>query len=637
MQNLRSFLNKFSRKQKLFVLLFADMITAFSCWFIFGPPLASVLIYNFNVDILQIVITNIHSFIIPFLVSSSYFIYAGFYRSLVRFFDSTDKTFHQFLGCGIFGFTWALIFLIDREVLTSVFILKILLQGLLLSAVYYAFLSLSRDIAKRILHPYIKNINAIPLMIYGAGAAGNELYQALLGDQSKKVIAFYDNSINLKGGLINNIPILGKDKHIERLKFEYPQLEVLLAIPSLNLKERRKIISSLEKFKVSVRSVPSLHEMVADQKIMSEFQDLSIDDLLPRERIQEKYINFSAKSILISGAGGSIGSEIVRQVAQGNPRKIVLFELSELNLFSIQEELNSLFVSLNVDSEIIPILGDIKNEARLLSILKFHQIDIIYHAAAYKHVPIVEYEENISVGVENNIFGTLSVCNAAERAGIESVVVISTDKAVRPTNVMGASKRFAEMIVQSANANTAKTKFCMVRFGNVLNSSGSVIPLFRRQIASGGPLTITDKRITRYFMTIAEASNLVIQAGNMSIGGEVFLLDMGEQVKIIDLAKKLIYLSGRNISNDQSSAGIRIEEIGLRPGEKLYEELLISGKELRTSNDKIFMSNESFPLKEDLESAKILIKDCINTNDSFGIKKILTTYIEGYNNDKSQG
>ena len=380
-----------------------------------------------------------------------------------------------------------------------------------------------------------------------------------------------------------------------------------------------------------------MHEMVADQKKMSEFQDLSIDDLLPRGRIQEELINFNAKSILISGAGGSIGSELVRQVAQGNPKKIVLFELSEFNLFSIQEELNSLLVSLNLDSEIIPILGDIKNEARLLSILKSHQIDIIYHAAAYKHVPIVEYEENISVGVENNIFGTLSVCNAAERAGIESVVVISTDKAVRPTNVMGASKRFAEMIVQSANAHTVKTKFCMVRFGNVLNSSGSVIPLFRRQIASGGPLTITDKRITRYFMTIAEASNLVIQAGNLSLGGEVFLLDMGEQVKIIDLAKKLIYLSGRNISDDQSSAGIRIEEIGLRPGEKLYEELLISGKELRTSNDKIFMSNESFPLKEDLESAKILIKDFINANNSFGIKKILTTYIEGYNNDKSQG
>ena len=553
----------------------------------------------------------------------------------MRFFDSTDKTFNQFIGCLIFGLTWSALFLFDREIFNTLLALKILLQGILLSAVYYAFLSLSRDIAKRVLHPYTKNKDAIPVMIYGAGAAGNELYQALLADQSIKVIAFYDNSIKLKGGLINNIPILGKDKHIERLKDEYPFLEVLLAIPSLNLKQRRKIISSLEKFKVSVRSVPSLHEMVADQKRMSEFQDLSIDDLLPRDRIEEKIINFETKSILISGAGGSIGSELVRQVAQGNPRKIVLFELSEFNLFSIQEELISLKSSLNIDSKVVPILGDIKDEDRLKNILELHQIDIIYHAAAYKHVPIVEHNENIPIGVGNNVFGTLSVCNAAAKAGIESVVVISTDKAVRPTNIMGASKRFAEMIVQSANSNSVKTKFCMVRFGNVLNSSGSVIPTFRKQISEGGPITITDKRITRYFMTIAEASNLVIQAGTISIGGEVFLLDMGDQVKIIDLAKKLIYLSGRNISETKGSAGIRIEEIGLRPGEKLYEELLISGKELTTIHPKIFMSNEDFPSNDKLESGKIRMQEYINLNNSTGIKNILKEYVEGYDNDKN--
>ena len=370
----------------------------------------------------------------------------------------------------------------EKEIFNLLLALKILLQGILLSTVYYAFLSMSRDIAKSILHPYAKNKDAVPIMIYGAGAAGNELYQALLADKSMKVIAFYDNSIKLKGGLINNIPILGKDSDIKQLKLEYPSLEVLLAIPSLNLKERRKIISSLEKFKVSVRSVPSLHEMVADQKIMSEFQDLSIDDLLSRDRIEEKIISFETKSILITGAGGSIGSELVRQVAQGKPRKIVLFELSEFNLFSIQEELISLLSSLNIDSKVIPILGDIKDENRLKNILESHQIDIIYHAAAYKHVPIVEHDENISVGVANNVFGTLSVCNAATKAEIELVVAISTDKAVRPTNIMGASKRFAEMIVQSANSNSTKTKFCMVRFGNVLNSSGSVIPTFKKQI-----------------------------------------------------------------------------------------------------------------------------------------------------------
>lgn len=635
MENLRSYLNNFSRRGKLLVLLSADGITAFLCWTIFGQPLATVLAYNFEIDLFNVISDNFISFIIPFFLSSIYFVSTGFYRSLVRFFDSTDKTFNQFIGCTIFGLSWTVLFLYDREIFNLLLVLKIILQGILLSAVYYAFLSLSRDIAKTFLHPFTKNNDATPVMIYGAGAAGNELYQAMHADKSIKVIAFYDNSDKLKGGLINNIPILGKEKHIERLKHEHPSLEVLLAIPSLNLKQRRKIISSLEKFKVSVRSVPSLHEMVADQKIMSEFQDLSIDDLLPRERIHEKIINFETKSILISGAGGSIGSELVRQVAQGKPKRIVLFELSEFNLFSIQEELLSYLNSLKINTEVIPILGDIKDEDRLKNILELYQVDIIYHAAAYKHVPIVEYEENISIGVANNVFGTLSVCNAADEVGIESVVVISTDKAVRPTNIMGASKRFAEMIVQSANSNSIKTKFCMVRFGNVLNSSGSVIPTFRKQISEGGPVTITDKRITRYFMTIAEASNLVIQAGSISIGGEVFLLDMGEQVKIIDLAKKLIYLSGRNISDSLDSAGISIKEIGLRPGEKLYEELLISGKELATTNPKIFMSNESFPSNDKLESGKIQLQEFINLNDSTGIINLLTEYIEGFRHDKN--
>tara|TARA_Y100000746_G_scaffold231666_1_gene246131 strand:+ start:2487 stop:4391 length:1905 start_codon:yes stop_codon:yes gene_type:complete len=633
MNELRLYLNIFSRRQKVFVLLLADTLTAFFCWFVFGPPIATVLTYNFNVDILNVIYENILSFLIPFLLASIYFIYTGFYRSLVRFFDSTDKTFNQFVGCSIFGFGWATIFLLDREVLNYLFTIKILLQGVLLSSVYYAFLSLSRDIAKRILHPYTKNNNAIPIMIYGAGAAGNELYQALLADKSKKVIAFYDNSIKLKGGLINNIPILGKEKQIKKLKNDYPNLEILLAIPSLDLKQRRKIISSLEKFMVSVRSVPSIHEMVTDQKRMSEFQDLSIDDLLSRERIEEKIIQFDSKSVLITGAGGSIGSELVRQVSQGNPRKIVLFELSEFNLFTIQEELISLIKSLKLDTEVIAILGDIKDQLRLENILDTYDIDIIYHAAAYKHVPIVEFKENIAIGIQNNIFGTLSVCRAAEKVQLESVVLISTDKAVRPTNIMGASKRFAEMIAQSANEHSYKTKFCMVRFGNVLNSSGSVIPTFRKQISEGGPLTITDKRITRYFMTIAEASNLVIQAGNMSLGGEVFLLDMGEQVKIINLAQKLIYLSGRNIAENKNSGGIEIREIGLRPGEKLYEELLISGKEKTTSNSKIFMSKESYPSKDNLNNLIIDIKKYIDSNDSIQIIKLLESNIEGYKND----
>ena len=631
MEKLRISLNNLSRRKKLFVLLSVDIINAFLCWVIFGQPLTTVLTYNFTIGILSVIDENFLSFIVPIFISSAYFVASGFYRGVVRFFDSADKTFNQFIGCLIFGLSWSALFLIDRDIFNTLLILKISLQGILLGAVYYAFISLSRDIAKRVLRPYIKNINAIPVMIYGAGAAGNELYQTLMADRSRKVIAFFDNSNRLKGGQINNIPILGKEKHIKALKKENKNLEILLAIPSLDLVQRRKIISSLEKFKVSVRSVPSIHEMIADEKKMSEFTDLSIDDLLPRERIQEKIIKFNAKSILITGAGGSIGSEIVRQIARGNPIRIVLFELSEFNLFTIQEELELLLTSINSsDTEVIPILGDIKDESRLLNILQKYEIDIIYHAAAYKHVPIVEYHENITTGVSNNILGTLSVCNAAKEAGISSVVVISTDKAVRPTNIMGASKRFAEILVQSANASSTKTKFCMVRFGNVLNSSGSVIPLFRRQIAQGGPITITDKRITRYFMTIAEASNLVIHAGSMSLGGEVFLLDMGDQVRIFDLAKKLVYLSGRNLSDANDSGGIAIKEIGLRPGEKLYEELLISGKELTTANNKIFMSKEKFPDVETLNNALSQIKESIKYHDADNIIKILAKYVEGY-------
>ena len=631
MEKLRISLNNLSRRNKIYILLSVDAINAFLCWVVFGQPLTTVLTYNFTVGILNVIDENFLSFMIPLILSSIYLLASGFYKGVVRFFDSSDKTLSQFTGCLIFGLSWAALFLIDRDIFNTLLILKISLQGVLLAAVYYASISLSRDIAKRVLRPYIKNTDAISVMIYGAGAAGNEVYQTLMADKSRKVVAFFDNSKRLKGGHINNIPILGKEKHIKVLKEDNPNLEILLAIPSLDFNERRKIISSLESLKVSVRSVPSIHEMIADQKKMSEFTDLSIDDLLPRERIQEKVIRFDAKSILVTGAGGSIGSEIVRQIVRGNPSRVVLFELSEFNLFTIQEELELLLTSIKrSDTEIIPILGDIKDESRLLNILQKYQIDIIYHAAAYKHVPIVEYHENITTGVSNNTLGTLSVCNAAKEAGVNSVVVISTDKAVRPTNIMGASKRFAEIIVQSANESSTKTKFCMVRFGNVLNSSGSVIPLFRRQIAQGGPITITDKRITRYFMTIAEASNLVIQAGSMSLGGEVFLLDMGDQVKIVDLAKKLVYLSGRNLSHTQDSGGIAIKEIGLRPGEKLYEELLISGKELPTTNNKIFMSKENFPDFKTLKNAIFQIEESAKHHDADKIIEILAKHVEGY-------
>ncbi len=549
----------------------------------------------------------------------------------MKFFDSKDSVFRALIGSFIFGFSWGIVYISQYEIIKTDFLPTVILQALLLSSVFYAFLQITRDIARLIIYPSKIRPDGKPILIYGAGTAGNELYQLIKENPELNVIGFFDNSYSLKGAEINKIKIYGKSKHLKKLVKQYSNLEIYLAIPSLNISKRRKIISSLEKYKVAVRSMPAIHEIVADEKKMAEIQDLSIDDILPREIVKEPNISFTGQSLLITGAGGSIGSEIVRQVVNGLPKKIVLFELSEINLYTIQAEVDALIKSRKLSINVVGILGDVKDKKRLETIISNHEVNLIYHAAAYKHVPIIELEENISEGIKNNILGTNSLCETAIECGVEKVVVVSTDKAVRPTNIMGASKRFAEMVVQSINSKSANTKFCMVRFGNVINSSGSVIPLFKKQISDGGPLTITHKNVTRYFMTISEASSLVIQAGKFAKGGDVFILDMGEQVKIYDLAEKLIYLSGRNIRRNDDGEGIEIREIGLRPGEKLYEELLISGKEETTPNDKIFKSNEKFPSVEEINTALKELNNYIETNDTMGIKNILKKYVEGFN------
>jgi FlaA1/EpsC-like NDP-sugar epimerase len=474
-------------------------------------------------------------------------------------------------------------------------------------------------------------VSGKPVLIYGAGSAGNELFHAIKNNKNLNVIGFFDNSNALNGSEINNIKIFGENKQIKKLAEKYNNLEIYLAIPSLTLSQRRAIISDLEKYKVSVRSIPALHEIIADQKKMVEMQDLSIDDILPRARVKHSSISMYGLNIMVTGAGGSIGSEIVRQILHGNPKKIVLYEISEINLYSIRSEVEAMKILHSAQVEIIGILGDVKDENRVKSIIVNHQVNVIYHAAAYKHVPIVEYYENISEGIKNNIFGTKVICDSAAMHGVDKVVVISTDKAVRPTNIMGASKRMAEMVVQTADQSCESTTFCMVRFGNVINSSGSVVPLFRKQISEGGPVTITHNEVTRFFMTISEASSLVIQAGQFATGGDVFILDMGKQVKIRELAEKLIYLSGMNIKHRNEGEGIEIKEIGLRPGEKLYEELLISGSEIKTPNSKIFKSVEKHLSKNDLENAILDLQKYVVSNNVLEIKNILNKYVEGFN------
>lgn len=627
-------LRNLSRQNKIFLILIVDFLLALTCWIIFGPPVTVLLSTNFDIKLIDVIYINQLNFIIPFILTCIYFYISGLYRLSIRFSDSSDFTIRTMTGTFIFGISWGAVYLFQYEIVRNQFLLTVFFRSIFLSFVLYASIQVIRDLARLLIYPAHNNKKGKPVLIYGAGEAGNELYHSLKNNPDIDIVGFYDNSNSLSGSRINNINIYGSEKEIKRLKEKHKNLEIYLAIPSLSLSERRTIISSLEKFKVAVRSIPALHEIVADKKKMIEMQDLSIDEILPRNQIKVPSIDLTGLNLMVTGAGGSIGSELVRQLLICNPNKIILFEISEINLYTIQSEIEQIKISKKLNTQVIGVLGDIKNKSRVKYILASHKIDHLYHAAAYKHVPIVEYHENIIEGINNNIFGTQVICESAIESELKKVVVISTDKAVRPTNVMGASKRLAEMVVQAKNKDALNTKFCMVRFGNVMNSSGSVIPLFQKQIANGGPVTITHKDVTRFFMTISEASSLVIQAGELADGGEVFILDMGEQIKILDLAKKLIYLSGMSISN-QDGDGISIKEVGLRPGEKLYEELLISGDELRTTNKKIFKSVEKFLPASDLNLVLDDLKEKMLTNNVVAIKEILKTNVEGYNDQKN--
>jgi len=626
-------LNSLKRIYKTILVILNDLFLAFTCWLVFGPPMATIISNESSYSFIELIQSQIYSFALPAFLFLSYFYFFGYYKSLIRFFDSRDSIFLCVSGSLMFGFSWAIIYVLQFDEIATDILSIIVLQGLLLSSVLYAFINISRDVAKYFLYPYQTDDNAIPVVIFGSGESAKALLNALQSNAAKKVIAIFDNSSVFKNLQINNIPIISSLSRLSELKSKYSNLQVFLAIPNIKTEERRKIITDLESLKVAVRTVPSLTELISYQKKMTDLQELSIDDILPGARISNAEVSeASSKTFFVSGAGGSIGAEITRQLLVGNPKKIILYELSEYSLFQIERECIAIIDSKDLDTSIIPILGDIRDRKNLNYIFKKFQVDHIYHAAAYKHVPIVENENNLSIAAENNILGTYNLAQAAVENSVKSFVMISTDKAVRPTNIMGATKRFAEIIIQSINASTDVTRLSMVRFGNVINSSGSVIPLFLDQISHGGPVTVTDKNVMRYFMTIPEASSLVIQAGEMSNGGEVFILDMGEQIKIYDLAKKLIHLSGRNYieADGQPDDGIQILEVGLRPGEKMYEELLISGSEIKTDNPKIFKANESFIQPDQLLPILEQMKESINNYDNNGILNLLVQNVEGF-------
>ena len=624
-------LNSLKRLHKAVLVLLNDLFLAFICWIVFGPPMATIISTDSSISLINLVISQIHSFLIPATIFLSYFYFFGYYKSVIRFFDSRDSILLCVSGSLAFGFSWAGIYILQFDLISTGLLSIILLQGLLLSAVLYAFINISRDVAKYFLYPYAKDKNADPVVIYGSGESANILLNALQSDSSKNVVAIFDDSEVFQNFQINNVPIISSFKKLTKLKVKYNNLQVFLAIPNMSTDMRRKIISNLETIKVAVRTVPSVTELISDQKKMTDLQELSMDDILPGARISNvELASATSKTFFISGAGGSIGAEITRQLLLCNPKKIILFELSEYNLFAIEMECLAIISSKNLDTLIIPILGDIRDKENLNYIFKKFHIDCVYHAAAYKHVPMFENESNLAKAAENNILGTYYLAQVSVACQVSSFVMISTDKAVRPTNVMGATKRFAEIIIQSINADEDSTRFSMVRFGNVINSSGSVIPLFLDQIRKGGPVTITDKEVMRYFMTIPEASSLVLQAGEISKGGEVFILDMGEQIKIYDLAKKIIHLSGRNYVETEGEDGIHILEVGLRPGEKMYEELLINDSLVKTNNQKIFQANESFVESSKLKPIIEQMEECIKNYNISGILKILTNNVEGF-------
>jgi len=449
------------------------------------------------------------------------------------------------------------------------------------------------------------------VVIYGAGSAGRQLSIALEQSDEYSPVAFIDDESELHGNIINGVKVYSL-ADFDSLIDQKLVTEVLLAIPSVSRMRRNEIINFLEHYPVLVRSLPGVSELAQGKVKIDDLREVSIKDLLGRNPVSANKkllsLNITDKVVMVTGAGGSIGSELCRQILFLKPKLLILFELSEFALYTIDRELSDISMP---NIEILPILGSVNNRNRLTCIFKKFGVQTIYHAAAYKHVPMVEF--NNAEGVSNNIFGTLNCAQVSIKEGVETFVLISTDKAVRPTNTMGATKRFAELVLQALSQNQTNTTFTMVRFGNVLGSSGSVIPLFKKQIKHGGP--VTDAEIIRYFMTIPEAVELVIQAGAMGKGGDVFVLDMGEPLRIVDLAKKMIRLSGLQVKDESNPNGdIEIKYTGLRPGEKLYEELLIGDNVLETDNQMIMRAQEDMltwnELRLILDKLEVAIDDC---------------------------
>jgi FlaA1/EpsC-like NDP-sugar epimerase len=470
------------------------------------------------------------------------------------------------------------------------------------------------------------------IAIYGAGELGRQLLLSLLQSGEFAPMIFLDDNTSLHGTVINGIPVYDP-RELPRLIADLGLSHVLLALPNAERAHKRKIIDYLTTLSLHVKTIPSFSALVSGLAQVGDIVDVDVEDLLGRETVppQPQLLTqcIANKVVLVTGAGGSIGSELCRQILANGPRELILFDISEFNLYSIHRELQQVAAAKNIATQLIPLLGNTQREKKMRNLFTQFNVDTVYHAAAYKHVPIVEH--NIMEGVDNNVFGTLATARAAARARVKTFVLVSTDKAVRPTNIMGATKRIAELIVQAGARKYPHTKFSVVRFGNVLGSSGSVVPLFREQINKGGPVTITHPDVQRYFMTIPEAAQLVLQAGAMGNDGDVFVLDMGEPVYITDLARRMIKLMGYVEKDNENPHGdIEIQFVGLRAGEKLVEELMLGDQISGTSHPKILRAQEEWIPEEQLRQHLITLRTACESQNYSSLKTLLQELVSGF-------
>ena len=562
------------------------------------------------------------------VISIPLFIRVGLYRAMIRFIDQ------KIVYVVVLGVTLSLVVLVTAASIATR--LEGLSRGVFgiywVSAILY--MVAGRFIARGYFIRVMGPIGGTRVAIYGAGEAGIQLASALRLVPDYAPVAFIDDSRDMQGATIAGIRVYSSN-NLEELIATRGIREILVAMPSLTRSQQKVILNRLEPLKVRTKVTPPVGSLLSGQLRLQDVRDIEIEDLLGRDPVAPDMALLSScitgKTVMVTGAGGSIGSELCRQIIRLKPARMLLLESSEYGLYAVEQELQGMRQSLMLDGEVdlLPFLGSVLDQQKCMRILQSFGADTVYHAAAYKHVPLVEH--NPIEGIRNNVFGTLSIARAAVEAGVGRFVLISTDKAVRPTNVMGCTKRMAELILQAFAREQKTTRFCMVRFGNVLGSSGSVVPLFHSQIMAGGPITVTHPEITRYFMTISEAAQLVLQAGGMGEGGDVFVLDMGEPVRIMDLAKRMVHLSGLEVKTDATPDGtIEIRQIGLRPGEKLYEELLIGANAQGTGHPLIMRAQEAEIPWAELMSALEQINDACNRFDYEAVRALLLEVVSEY-------